>query len=325
MKLQTTFSLLLVFGLLFQGTSGVSQEKDKKKEEKKPRLELPDVLIYGTDTKIRLSGDKLRVPADSARLIKPYISYQPLDSAKMVSGEKEFMPPENQEKKLANEVLVTYGSYNMADLRLSHWQKWTVNDHGLGIQYQRSDGQYKDSQFDRLETTGRVSIRTSPVVKVRTEATYVLHRYGLQGSNFRERKATAWNIKGLIPFYFSDQASGSLSLWYQDLSLSSGKKDTLKAEKLNNHFLKLSGEYLWVTPPYQVSLSATFLNDSFRFPADSSGSNFMSEIGAQVLFQPSQNFSTKLSLNLQNLSINQVSQTRVSPQGKIIYSHKSQW
>ena len=127
-------------------TSG-SQDTTAQKQQKE-RLELPDVWIIGKATAIRIPIGKV-VSSDLAaiRLKKPEFKREGSIPSNYASPEQtpKFQP---SEKNHATSLDVRFGNYNSTFMSVAHWQQMEKVKINFDSNYDRSDGQHPNSQFE---------------------------------------------------------------------------------------------------------------------------------------------------------------------------------
>jgi hypothetical protein len=144
-------------------TGTAEREKQEGEEKTAERLQLPDVLIYGKDTEVRILGEKMTVSPD--RLLLEPLSEEDLRAGgpAELAGSKaarheEAAPPNNFRADLAGGSFgqFTLGAFARFIRAPSGNQPDTRMELSADFDFNRADGQFDNSDFRnwRFEATG---------------------------------------------------------------------------------------------------------------------------------------------------------------------------
>ncbi|MBN1352130.1 hypothetical protein JXJ21_22215 [candidate division KSB1 bacterium] len=307
----------------------LSQSDDqKRKPSPKSRLELPDVLVVGTDTQIRVTGLKLSVPGDHARLLPMESSYKSYDLNSMINEQKGDVRTEISNRDDIHKYLLGYGSYNDVKAQFLRWQKLFALQYSVGAKFHQSDGQYANSQFKSGELNGKLSYNRRQRIRAETIAGYAFRDYGLQGSIFEnhERKTRSVGMALRSQFRGSQATFGSVDIHYNMFDLSNDSKLKLTPGEVEERTLAFSGQTFWTGSHLRISLKGSFLMNTINVLKESDQVDYISALILKGNYKYSSNFSIMGGLHLNNISIeNSDPQTELMPFGKLIFSLKNRW
>jgi len=162
-------------------TTKKTAQKLQPKDDK-PKLELPDVLIYGTDRSVRMTGEKLNNYQEDIKLIAPTIDYQSLViDSNLVNQKKHF---QTQQQSMASRTVleVDAGSYQQFDLMAGRQQQFENYNFSVQGNYSRSEGQYKNSQYAQGGLKAQAGARVSPQMVLSGSGAFQSSDYGLFGA-----------------------------------------------------------------------------------------------------------------------------------------------
>jgi hypothetical protein len=186
-------------------------------KEEKPKLELPDVLIYGTDRSVRVTGDKLEKSQEDAKLIAPTINYEPLKKDLNLENNKNYF--DSQEKSLGARTLVQLdvGKYQQFNFKAGQWEEKQNYNYSIFGKYDRSNGQYDNSQYYQGAIQGQFGFRVSPNFVISTQGKFRLYDYGLYGAEIENlrRKKSGGKIKIDAQWSISAEQSADFSIYFQ--------------------------------------------------------------------------------------------------------------
>jgi len=229
------FYLLLV-GLLFWGILAndlrflYCQEKTtahtdtSKKAVKKlppatepPRLQLPEVLIYGTDRSLRVSGDKLNRSREEVKLIAPSIDYQSEGQHRRLQNHKGYFQFSKEKIKSRTAFKLDVGSFQQFEINASHWKQNENYNYGIGANYERSNGQYENSQYLQAGLKSQLGMRLSSGFIVAGNTDFQLFDYGLYGAETSglKRELKKGDIKIESQWSPAADQSATVSIYYQ--------------------------------------------------------------------------------------------------------------
>lgn len=223
------FVLVVSCFLYWNHASSFAQEKSTRVDTTKEadqkllpsiepaQLQLPDVLIYGSDRSLRISGDKLAQPWDDAKAIAPKISYRPVaDELELVNKSRHLL---DQAKPPKSRTLgqLDVGRFEKFNIAAGHWQR--INDYYFGFHgfYNRSSGQYKNSQFSQGALQGLFSFPAVPQINLSSQLDFHWANYGLYGSPIKHlhRRKRGGDLKLDSQWIIDTEQSANFGLLYQ--------------------------------------------------------------------------------------------------------------
>ena len=226
-------------------TTKKSVEKLQPKDEK-PKLELPDVLIYGTDRSVRKSGDKLDRSYDDAKLVAPISDYQPLTENLKFENQKGYF--EYQKKGIDSRTVVQLnaGRFQQFNIEAGQWRETENYNYSVFGKYDRSDGQYDNSQHYQGLINGQFGIRLSPNFVISSQGDYRLSDYGLYGAPVADLHRNKSGGKAKIDALWSLTAeqSADLSVYFQ--------QNNCKDDDGNDYNSKLEQRTIGLVSLYQT-------------------------------------------------------------------------
>lgn len=197
-------------------TSKKSGQKIQPKKDR-PKLELPDVLIYGTDRSVRLTGDKLNKYHEDVKLVAPIINYQPLSEDLSFENNKDLFRTQRKSTDSKTLLQLDAGRYQQFDVMASRWKEAEKYNYTVQANYGRSNGQYENSQYYQGWIKGQFGIRLSPNLFVSSQGAFQLFDYGLYGSQFEDlqRETSGGKIKVDAQWSIEAEQSTELSIYFQ--------------------------------------------------------------------------------------------------------------
>ena len=213
MKIKTFYSLLalLVFSLaaLAQKSTPTTtittpsdtteyQPPEKKPDPKDPKIELPDVLIYGKDQYHRTVKNKKDVTPESPSLIRKEAAYEPMstwfsrDDQKPHIDESDSLIIQQIWAKLMGGSLLTLTG------DVGYWQRLDQGDVAAYAWFDRSEGQFHNSKYGQGGLSGTFGYEIAPKVKALFAAEYERYGRGLQERGFLTKNAVRTTGTGLF-------------------------------------------------------------------------------------------------------------------------------
>jgi len=326
MKITSFISTILLFVCII--ATILPAQVDKKREPSKSRLMLSDVLVYGLDTQVRVSGSKLSISGDKARLIQLSSAYQPFSFQTEINSQKEYIQSSERSLDTINKYLLGYGSYNEVHVSLLRWQKIHLLNYTIGGKFHRSDGQYDNSQFRSGAFNGQFSYLARSRLRFQMDTDYALRDYFLQGSLFQghERKMRSFALK--MGSYFRDVKNtyGSFNVHYDAFNLSNEVTSETFASDVQEQTFVLTGQTFWALSNVQLSLKGSFLRNNLHSGEVQEKTDYISYLQAKGRYKYGSNLSFTFGIQLNNVSIEtQDPETDIMPFGKVTYSQKNKW
>jgi len=197
-------------------TTKKATQKLQRKQDL-PKLELPDVIIYGTDRAIRVSGDKLNRPDEDIKLVAPKINYQPLTKDLQLQNHKGYF--QSQQRSIHSKTMLQLdaGRYQQLNIEASRWNEAEQYNYSVQASYERSNGQFKNSQYYQGSIKGQLGICLSPNFIISSRGKFRLFDYGLYGAQFEnlQRKTSDGKLKIDAQWSISAEQSANFSVYLQ--------------------------------------------------------------------------------------------------------------
>ncbi len=201
--------------------------------QERPQLALPEVLVYGRDTSVRLPGQKLAVqnqPEASLPLRKAWAVFA--ETAAAPTGEEHF--PDGRPSPHWLLVRLEGGSYWTANGEALFRHSGRRLNYGAEMSFRRSDGATDNGQYAIFALGGQVAYPMSGRGTVEGHLTLTQSNYGLAGATLpdtarflrAERHAMATNVGARAEVGVG--RGGLLTICYDYCSLRSSD-DTLAA------------------------------------------------------------------------------------------------
>ena len=167
-------------------------EKPADTQEKK--IELPEVLIYGKDSSKRISGKKITISPDNTELVNPPVLYDPISVEEMDRGERKRLREGRQGREKHLQAHAWGGQFSQLGSGFSWWQDAGELDYSTELAFERTGGQYFNSNFDRFN--GALELGYSGDRDNRWSVHGQINRldYGLYGAAIPEyRRSYGWS------------------------------------------------------------------------------------------------------------------------------------
>lgn len=196
-------------------TKKATQKLQPKEDSSK--LELPDVLIYGTDRSVRKSGDKLDRSDEDAKLVAPVNNYQPLTPDLKLENQKGFFTPPPTGINSRTLIQLDAGIYQQFNIEAGQWKETTNYNYSFFGKYNRSNGQYNNSQYYQGLIKGQLGIRVSPNLIISSQVNYRMADYGLYGATMEDlhRNKTGGKVKVDAQWSLTAEQSADFSVSFQ--------------------------------------------------------------------------------------------------------------
>lgn len=146
------------------------------------------MLIVGQDRTRRLSGEKLYGGAVSVQLRERHQEYKPVRFSLETVGQKEMGRHPTRLRSAGLEWLASYGDFRSARALATHWAQRDRWSYQISGNFDRSDGQYPNSEYTTWALSGRASRDFSETASARATLAFGKQRYGMN-SALVDRKA----------------------------------------------------------------------------------------------------------------------------------------
>lgn len=157
-------------------------------EPQKERLELPEVLIVGKNLSIKKPGSKhLFGGLSNIKIGQMKILKYETDPSSYTSPAQT---PQFEPTKInhATGAEVRFGTYNSAYIKANHWQQFKKVKIDFDGKYERSEGQYQNSQFEYWNVAFGLEYQFSPKHSLFGAGKYKTNKYGLWAFEKHQRK-----------------------------------------------------------------------------------------------------------------------------------------
>ena len=203
------------------------KQTPRASREERSRLELPDVLIVGQARTRRLSGEKLYGGAVSVQLKERHEEYKPVRFSVQTTGQKATERSQTRLRSAGLEWLASYGDFRSARALATHWAQRDRWSYQISGNFDRSSGQYPNSEYTAWALSGRASRDFSETASARASLAFGKQRYGLN-SALVDRKAGFVDLSADGNKQLSDRLGLRFDAAYRSLDLSQ-LEDTVRA------------------------------------------------------------------------------------------------
>lgn len=218
-------------------------------QKDQPKLELPDVIIYGTDRAMRIAGDKLDRFKEEVKLVAPSIHYQPLTKDLQLESQKSYF--ESKKKGIDSRTIISLGvgRYQQFNINTGRWKEAENYNYSVWANYERSNGQYKNSEYNHGNFQTQVGIRLSPEFIFSSRGQLRLLNYGLYGAQLEklQRNLTGGDLEVAVQWSRTTEQSADFSLLFQ--------QNKFKDDEAENYLSKLTERRIGLTATYQTEFS----------------------------------------------------------------------
>jgi len=166
---------------LFAQTPSTETSQETKPDTTKEKMELPDVIIYGTERSSRMAGKKLQPGMESTSLFKRSIEYNPASTEKPSESDKATLAEYTENANAMTLLSLGYGQYNTPTVHAVRWQQLERFNYGIDGQFINSDGEYDFSQFQRINGRGHIGMQLLPNLLTEVRGYLQNNTYGLYG------------------------------------------------------------------------------------------------------------------------------------------------
>jgi hypothetical protein len=155
-------------------------------QDEKPRLELPDVLIYGTDRSVRMTGEKVESQQKDVKMIAPTTDYQSLVKELDSEYQKKHFQGSKWGSGSQTILQLDAGRFSQFGILAGRYQESENYNYSVQGNYNRSNGQYQNSQYYEGSLKAQAGVRISPNFIVSGNGCYRASDYGLYGAEIEE-------------------------------------------------------------------------------------------------------------------------------------------
>ncbi len=321
------FPLAFISSLNAQTAKKITPDTTKKSlqklqpKEEKPKLELPDVLIYGTNRSLRQAGDKLDRLYDDARLVTPIINYQPLIDDLKLDNEKGHY--KSQQKHIGSRTFVQFdaGRYQQFNIEAGQWRETDIYNYSLSGKYDRSNGQYDNSQYYQGLIKAQLGIHVTPNFVISSQGNFRVSDYGLYGSRVPDlhRKKSGGKAKIDAQWSITSEQSVDFSVYFQHNNCNddAGHDYSSKLKQRNFGLISLYQTKYRSTPIFFRGLYEYQNLDQISIDSVNTQNYF--QLKSWTSFKIKKSFIIKPGLQFENLDVNDsLSKYLVTPEIEII-------
>lgn len=239
------FCIILCHHFLFAQTKKTTLPDSSKRSaqkiqpgEKPAKLELPDVIIYGSDRATRISGDKLNKPDEEIKLIAPKINYQPLSTDLQLQNHKGHFQAQPRKIHSRTMLQLDAGRYQQLDLEANRWKEAEKYNYSLQGKYERSNGQFNNSHYAQALIKGQVGFRLSPSFIISSQAEVRLFDYGLYGAldDKLKRETRGAKAKFDARWFISATQAANFSVYFQQNNFSDDNGENYHSKFITRDF-----------------------------------------------------------------------------------------
>ena len=264
----------------------------KRVSVKDSQLELPDVLILGKDLATRVIDSKKQITADSPTIIRLGSPYEPLSTWFAGEAFKPRLETESWINDRMSWVSLQGGGYSTINADAGHWQKIGLGGYRINGWFEKSGGQYHNSQYSQGGLMGKINYALTPQVTGITHIGYSLYKRGLHGAALKDfvRSGSIGGFGADLQYDINRLSDGNVGF---EIGNASMKSDTssLRYDASDDFWYRLNGDYTISFSGVQFTLAGRYLRDSFKLRDDSTTTK--SALGDIVLETHAQ-FSRKL-------------------------------
>ena len=178
------------FGICLQDT----QKTRKISNKEKSKLDLPDVVIYGSEKSTRLSGKKISAEKESIKLIDRKIEYTSITSEKISIDDKLQYFEKSQLSQVLTTLSLQYSSFNTPALQLSRWEEKKNFNYGIDVGYLKSNGEFTNSQYSDANAQFNCGILFTSAFNIKLRTNFSRINYGIYGAAISDFKREIDNM-----------------------------------------------------------------------------------------------------------------------------------
>ncbi|MFQ5630580.1 MAG: hypothetical protein ACE5I1_17545 [bacterium] len=313
--------------LLSDTTKTDSSRSAKKRTGEKPdeRLQLPDVLIYGSDTAKRVAGKKITISPDQPELVNPPSLYDPLQGEDIEKGARVVMLQPDAQNKFRQAELTAYGGvYEQYGGSGKWWQALSEFDYGIEASVVHLGGQFENSQKDDIALGFRLGLSPATSNQWRLHAQYASSDFGLHGSavpeHTRELVSTTGQLTGQFDFGAGVKSTVEADFEKGDLR---DAADSTVADlfDVDNTYFAVSGEIAKLFANSELKLKAKTLSDRVKTAQNDSAKIVWYAANLSYNFAISSKISTELSADLTAIKIDKgQTETKLRPGVRLFFA-----
>lgn len=150
-------------------------------DAEKSRLELPDVLIYGTDRSVRMTGEKVVSQPPDVKLIAPVAEYQSLAGEHNDDARKNYF---QASQAAGSQTTLQLSAGRFSQLGMIARRHHASKNYNYSVQgnFQRSNGQFQNSHYSEGALKAQAGMNISPEFSSSGNTNCQFYDYGLYGA-----------------------------------------------------------------------------------------------------------------------------------------------
>ena len=273
-------------------------------QDKKTELELPDVLIYGTDRSVRMTGEKVESQQKDVKLIAPTTDYQSLAGELDSEYQKKHFHGSKSGSGAQTIFQLEVGRFNQLGIRAGRRQELKNYNYSLKGAFSRSSGQYPNSQYYEGLLDAQSGIRISPNLVISGNGSYQRSNYGLYGAPIDELTRQISGGKFKINSRWSDSPDKEIevSLNYQQNKYHDRDTADYKSELVERNIGLFSG-YQTKIRSYPVAIQGVYHYSRLNPDDDARVSQQHFQLKSSISFSIKQYVTLKPGLVYENLEL----------------------
>lgn len=288
------------------------------------RTEIPDALSQPEDVLLRK-----RPAREDSVVFKPLeYRYEPSEIKPDTLADKGIPAPVDDIQPARFEYHLGCGSFGQFDVDFTTWQQFTRNELKLRAFYLQNDGAFANNRLRTGIFSGQLSNQINPHFRINPNLTYTFRNYQLQTAPEpqTERKWQHLDFFGNVPIQTSHKSLAMFQLRFEHINLLEKSPARQSPFENSENTIYLTAKYFYRFDHSVLIFDVNFLHNSFRFLADSTTADLLSNVKTQMVHQFNPYFSVAAGVTLSNFSINETeAATRWLPYGKIIFARKNRW
>jgi len=303
-----------------EDTTRVKKETKGKLDAQKPQLELPDVLIFGQDKSIRMSGKKENLRPESPTLIQPTSPYEPISIWFRQQSQKPGLEQQRGQVDKLNWLMLQAGGYTSILADAGHWQRLQKGHYRLRGWLDRSNGQYNNSNYAQAGLSGKLNYEMAPRVTGTVRANFAHHSRGLHGAVINDftRRTSTGSFGADLLYDIAKLSDGHIGFEIGGTSLQSDT-NSVRYDKTSDFWYQLEFGYTAQWRGIQWSTMGNYKRETFETLQDSTNlKTSLGDISLEALTPLSSSLTALFGLSYQNTTVDTVSiHSRVSPYFKL--------
>jgi len=303
-------------------TTRVEPEAQDKIEAEKPQLELPDVVVFGQDREVRVTGGKESLTPESPTLVKPESPYEPISIWFGRESSKPQVEGAASGLRKLSWASLQGGGYSTVLIDGGHWQKYSLGDYRARAWLDRSSGQFDNSSFSQGGISGKVSYELQPQVVGTARVEYSRFSRRLQDSELAKqdfsRLSSTGSFGAELQYDLNKLSDGRLGIEIGSSGVQSDTSNT-RLDKTSDFWYDLNFSYSTQWSNLQITASGRYIREVIDLLRDSTSMKAsLGEIGVQGFTRLSNTLSAVFGFTYQSSAADSfASVSRISPFARI--------